>query len=189
MLLLVVVVAALLGLAIRPLRTANQNSVALAQFEALGYSVKLGDDASALSLWLNKHLTNIEFRKVVGLSGAHAMGGSAPLSHLKAFAQLEYLNLWRKDVTDGELVYLEGLTELRTLIMGETKVGDAGLAHLRGLKKLEYLSLGDTKVTDAGLAHLERLTQLTHLNVTGTQVTDAGVEALQRALPNCRIKR
>jgi hypothetical protein len=118
------------------------------------------------------------------------------------------------EITDADLLPLEGLLSPSQLNLSGTAVSDVGLAHLRGMSNLDSLRLDGTRVTAGGLVHLRKLTKLRSLYFDGTttvadaglihlsglrnlknvylhdtQVTDNGVEALQKALPDCTIHR
>lgn len=58
------------------------------------------------------------------------------------------------DVTDDELVHLQGLSGLRTLDLARTAVTDAGLEHLGALAGLQQLHLAGTDTTAEGRARL-----------------------------------
>lgn len=88
------------------------------------------------------------------------------------------VTLTATEVTDAELVHLEGLSRLLKLHLGRTHITDAGMVHLKGLVRLQTLTLHDTKITDAGLVHLEALTNLETL-VLPTQITDEGLVHLR----------
>jgi hypothetical protein len=108
----------------------------------------------------------------------------------ESFGNVANVSFQNTQVTDRDLVHLDGLTRLETLSLENTLVTDAGLEHLSGLSNnLDYLWLDNMQVTDAGLAHLAGLKGLRHLWLANTQVTNAGVAELQKALPNCRIYR
>jgi hypothetical protein len=66
------------------------------------------------------------------------------------FKTLIEVGLVGHQITDAELVHLEGLAPLRRLYLGDNDVSDAGLVHLRGLTNLKLLNLRGTLVTDAG---------------------------------------
>ena len=133
-----------------------------------------------LAAWLRQHHADIAFDS--NLPGR-------PIVDLRFAAG--------SDITDDDLVRIEGLTELRSLNLPE-RITDAGLGRLRGLKKLEWLSVGNTKVsdeglrivagfdrlewlglgdttTDAGLTHLKGLKRLKGLGLDCTAVSDAGL--------------
>jgi internalin A len=67
-------------------------------------------------------------------------------------------------------------------------VTDAELVHVEGLHGLGELSLYGRPVTDAGLRHLEGMTGLRELDLRRTYVTDAGVGRLQKTLPGVLIQ-
>ena len=104
--------------------------------------------------------------------------------------QVNFVNVFKKKVTDAELVHLKGLTELQTLSFSDgSQITDAGLVHIQGLTNLEILILDNTQISDAGLVHLKGLTNLRHLVLEDTQVTDAGLAAMQQTLPTCEISK
>jgi protein involved in polysaccharide export with SLBB domain len=111
----------------------------------------------------------------------------AGLETLTALPQLQFLAIYRTDVTDAELVPLEKLTQLQTLKLAFVNVTDDKLKHLSGLTNLQSLCLMNTQVTDAGVDNLKSLTNLTVLDLRETKVTDAGVKKLQQMLPKCKI--
>jgi hypothetical protein len=83
----------------------------------------------------------------------------------ESLADVVYLDLTGRSITEDMLVQLEELKQLETLALANSNIGDAGLMHLQGLKQLQFLTLG------------------------GTQVTDQGVKQLQQALPSCKMER
>jgi hypothetical protein len=113
----------------------------------------------------------------------------AELIHLEGLKQLRTLDLNATPITDAGLLHLEGLKQLQSFALSKTKVTDAGLVHLEGLQQLQMFILNHTKITDAGLVHLEGLQQLHLLVLNDTGVTDQGIKKLQKALPNCTILR
>ena len=113
------------------------------------------------------------------------------------------------NLTNGDLIHLEGLPHLRTLfIWRATNVTGDALQHLGGLSELEDLSLG-IQMTDDDLRHLYQLKSLRNLFLMGpetgtvrywarkTRVFDAsdyrtdvsveGVQQLGGILTDCRI--
>ena len=113
----------------------------------------------------------------------------ADLEHVRAFTDIEFLEIGGSDITDAGLVHLKGLTNLKRLRLHGTSVTDAGLMHLKEFTQLDELWLDGAHVTDAGLVHLEGFTNLKELNLDGTDVTYfEGVKNLQESLPNCKIR-
>jgi hypothetical protein len=102
----------------------------------------------------------------------------AELILLQGFPQLEWLRLNGTRVTDAGLVHLRGLTRLQCLSLEHTSLAGAGLVHLRGLRQLRILDLTATQVTDAGLEQLGELTQLQEL-ILASRFTDAGLRHLR----------
>jgi Leucine-rich repeat (LRR) protein len=113
----------------------------------------------------------------------------AELIHLEGLNRLRWLDIGNTKITDAGLVYLQGLTQLKCLDLAGTQLTDAGLVHLQGLNRLERLTIYNTQVTDAGLVHLQGLKKLDELYVFQTKVTDAGCRELQKALPKLTIHR
>jgi hypothetical protein len=99
------------------------------------------------------------------------------------------VDLRMTDVTDKDLVSLEGLKSLQHVSLSSSRITDAGLVHLKGLANLRRLDLDYDRISDAGLVHLEGLTNLRRLDLRVTRVTPAGVEGLQRKLPRVIIDR
>lgn len=116
------------------------------------------------------------------LDGPRTLGfqaGDAALASVRAFPQLESLNLAKTQVTDAGLANLRGLLNLQSVNLENTPITDAGLAQLQGATKLKSLVLAHTKVTDAGLAYLRRCTQLESLDLSGLQISDRGLAHLR----------
>ena len=100
----------------------------------------------------------------VGKGGGSDFGRGG-LIHLKAFPDLEELQLYQSDVTDEDL------------------------AHLVGLRRLRWLDLTSDEITDEGLEHLMGLSSLEEVSVGGKRITDIGVARLREALPRARVER
>jgi hypothetical protein len=100
----------------------------------------------------------------VGKGGGSDLG-QGDLIHLKAFPDLEELQLYQSDVTDDDL------------------------AHLAGLGRLRWLDLSSDEITDEGLKHLMRLSSLEEVSVGGEKITDIGVARLREALPDAQVER
>ena len=77
---------------------------------------------------------------IIGRNGA---------GHVNVVSQAE------TNVTDPGFVHVKAFCELEFLDLDDTNVGNAGLMHLTGLTGLKTLLLSNTKVTDAGLEHLD----------------------------------
>jgi hypothetical protein len=104
------------------------------------------------------------------------------------FSEVTGVSLQDANVSDADLVNLEGLSHLESLnLVGRINVTDVGLIDIRGLAQLRMLDLQRTNVSDVGVANLKGLGRLKTLYLYGTKVTVAGVNELRRALPNCEI--
>ena len=100
---------------------------------------------------------------------------------LKEVAQLhklQWLTLYRDEISDKGLEHLAGLKEIRRIGLHNSKVTDKGMDVIARFKGLEGLGIGMTKVTDKGFAKLEGLTQLWLLDIGGTGVTDNSLDTL-----------
>ena len=113
----------------------------------------------------------------------------AGLQHLAGLTQLQEVGIYGTRITNAGLLQLAGLTDLDCLDLHSTQITNAGLRHLAVLSQLRWLSLYDTQITDAGLPQLAGLTKLQKLYLGGTEFTDEGVRKLQQALPNCGVVR
>lgn len=102
----------------------------------------------------------------------------ADLVHIEGMTKIKRLDIHGQQVTDAGLARLAALRNLELLDLHGSQITDAGLAHLAGQKKLNRLYLYDTKITDAGVAHLAGLSELKHLDLSRTETTDAGLEQL-----------
>jgi Leucine-rich repeat (LRR) protein len=164
LLLLTVVIAVPLGL----INKARQQRIAVTALRKMGCSVSSWNAKSGsptILEWSRMLMGEEQFRDVTCVYGTNLQ------------------------ITDADLVHLEGLKQLQILGLNGTQVTDSGLVHLEGLTQLQSLGLGDTQITDSGLVHLQSLAHLTYLYIVKTQVTDVGVQELEKALPNCRIWR
>ena len=104
------------------------------------------------------------------------------------FSEVTGVSLQDANVSDADLVNLEGLSHLESLnLVDRIRITDAGLIDIRGLAQLKMLDLQRTNVSDVGVANLKGLGRLKTLYLYGTKVTTAGVNELRRALPNCEI--
>jgi len=109
------------------------------------------------------------------------------LVSLEGLKNIYSLNLGKTKITDAGLVHLEGLTSLNRLYLQETKITDKGLVHLKALRDLVYLNLYGTAVTDQGLANLAGLSNLKNLYLWQTKVTEDGINKLKKSLPGVNI--
>lgn len=99
------------------------------------------------------------------------------------------VDLNQTNITDDELIILEGLTAVTYLGLHSTYVSDVGLDHLKPLKGLQEVELSYTAITDEALRKLAELPALKKLYIYDTAVTDAGFEEFQKKRPNCLIVR
>ena len=98
---------------------------------------------------------------------------------LKAFPQLQALNLSQDLLTDEGLKDLDALERLETLDLGVNLFGDPTMEKLAGLTGLKKLVLASTRVTDDGLKELTGLGQLQWLDVSrNRKITDDGMKHL-----------
>ena len=97
------------------------------------------------------------------------LGGTIQRDETKPGSPVVDVFLRGPDVTDVDLVHLEGLKGLKRLDLHATHVTDAGLPS-EGLSGLEDLVLSSTDISDSGLAHLEGLTALKRLGISTTRV-------------------
>jgi hypothetical protein len=106
------------------------------------------------------------------------------LGRLKAFPQLEVVNLASTKTSDVILEHLEDLTQIRVLNLGHTKVTSKGMQFLKNLKNLEELNLSQTLVMDDGLEELKGLTKLKKLSLDGSLASGLN---LQAAIPGLQV--
>lgn len=119
-------------------------------------------------------------RRVV--ADVDAMGGAVTFVHRHAttrtLSPVAFLRQWFPPV------YFDNASGVD---LNRTQVTDSDLVRLQGMTSLQWLDLDFTQVSDAGLAHLVELTSLQRLYLRNTRVTDAGVAQLRKALPMCEI--
>lgn len=181
-LLLFVVIGALLGwLAPTIHRADNQRrAVEWLQDRAEGsvrYEYELNHTEPPGPAWLRESVGEDYFASVACVGVLRASDTS--LEHLRAFPNVQRLDIQDEHLTDADLKYLRGPTNLRMLDLSYTAITDASREVLRTYRSLENLNLGDTMVTDASLECLRSLTSLKTLNLYRTGVTDAGLAHLQ----------
>jgi uncharacterized membrane protein len=127
------------------------------------------------------HLLEINAINLPGLK-------DADLALLKPVAaNILWLHLGDRAVTDEGLKQLGGCRNLRRLDLRHSKITDASAAAINTLSQLEYLNLVGTSFSDAGLAQLKQLSSLKSLYCWETGVTPAGVEAFKRVHPGVKL--
>jgi hypothetical protein len=100
------------------------------------------------------------------------------LKEIGGLTQLQWLALYRNELSDAGLKYLTGLKELRRLALSGTHVTDKGMEELTKLKHLQMLAISSTQLTDTGLRELAAMRKLKLLDIGNTGVTDAGMKTL-----------
>ena len=93
--------------------------------------------------------------------------------------KLDTIDLGGQDVSDDDLVHLEGLKWVTILSLAKTRVTDDGLGHLRSLECLRVLHLGDTAITGIGLSHLAHLADVMEIWAEFTQISDDGLAQMK----------
>lgn len=91
---------------------------------------------------------------------------------------LEWLTLYRSEISDAGLQHLAGLKKLKRLGLYDSRVGDEGMKIVAIFTGLEVLGIGKTNVTDIGLAELAGLKQIWLLDIADTLITDASIVTL-----------
>jgi hypothetical protein len=91
---------------------------------------------------------------------------------------LQWLTLYRSEISDAGLKHLAGLKKLNRLGLHDSNVGDEGMKIVANFTGLEVLGIGKTNVTDIGLAELAALKQLWLLDIAETAITDASIVTL-----------
>lgn len=100
------------------------------------------------------------------------------LKDLVWLTQLQWLAVYRGEISDAGLPHLTKLRNLRRLELHGTRVTDEGMKELGKLKKLKMLGIGSTQVTDAGLGALAGLKQLELLDLADTAVSDSSLKTV-----------
>ncbi len=131
-----------------------------------------------------KRLANIEKRLAI-----LELGGKVEVDEENPEKPIIGVQFGDADVTDDDLVLLEGLTELATLGVSGDKwkrgdfskkeLSDAGLVHLKGLAGLKELNLHSTRISGGGLVHLRGIIGLESLNLWNTSLSDSGLVHLK----------
>jgi hypothetical protein len=86
------------------------------------------------------------------------------MPHLLEFDELDYINLYRSNVTDAGIIELLPLSP-----------------------KLEAIDVRSTSVSDKSVSVLTQFPRLTLLRVQGSAITDHGRDEIRKALPNCKF--
>jgi internalin A len=151
-----------------------------------------GDSRLATLKIENGKLSDVGFAEIATMSGLRRLHlGLLPRNHfallpsdqrfwlteagwerLGGMDQLEELRLDQADISDSELVELQGLRSLRRLSLNGTDLRFIDPEPWTGLRNLEVLHVGDTLIDDGGVAMLAGLPNLRELYVTGTYLTD-----------------
>ena len=97
------------------------------------------------------------------------------LANFKDCKHIQFLDLWKANVTLGSGAPFAGCKDLRTLYLAKTQTTDAGLAQFKECKALRNIDLQDTRITDAGLVHFKGCEQLETLSLSGTKIGGAGL--------------
>jgi hypothetical protein len=100
------------------------------------------------------------------------------LSYLRAFPNLNSVNLQQSGITDAGLRHLSGLDKVTRLCLTSTNITGAGLKHLIGMKSLDSLSLDNTDITDAGLEQIVRFENLQFLDLGNTAISDRSLSSI-----------
>ncbi|MEM7013419.1 MAG: hypothetical protein AAF585_18260, partial [Verrucomicrobiota bacterium] len=82
-----------------------------------------------------------------------------------SFDQVIKLNVFERQLEDGEMRHFRRLGELEELNISRSNVTDAHLANLAGCTELRLLKLYGNEVNGSGLSHLKRLTKLESLQI------------------------
>lgn len=105
---------------------------------------------------------------------------NSSLADLADHSKLWFLSLYGTPISDDGLQHLASLSELREIDLQGAPVAGPGLVHLKGLSKLETLVLATTKVDDIGLSHLKSLSQPLNIRFHHQHgITDAGLVHLE----------
>lgn len=110
------------------------------------------------------------------ISAIAALGGDATRYHGGPVA---WVHLRGAEDADAAIEYVKAFRNLDHLDLSNSNITDAGLVKLNGHPSLTYLQLSNTAITDAGLSSLTRLPRLLRLDLDGTKITDSGLGSLQ----------
>lgn len=164
MFILMTVTAISVGLFIKEMRD-HRAAIAAVEDSRAGISFKQGGPE-----WLRRFVSDekyfwrpvaVRFNDAQPITDAELR---SLMPHLLEFDELNYINLYRSNVTD------------------------AGVAELLPLSpKLEAIDIRSTSVSDSSVPVLKQFPQLTLLRVHGSAITDQGRNEIRKALPNCKF--
>jgi hypothetical protein len=83
------------------------------------------------------------------------------------------------NITDMNLIHIEGLTKLKNIYLSDSKITSVGLSHFKGLLQLETLEIRYVNICDADLIYLKSLINLKKLVLGSPQITDVGLVHLE----------
>ena len=93
------------------------------------------------------------------IAAVEKLGGKVLLDDESPNKPVIAIDLGKTKIADADLDLVKAFSQLETLNLDHTEIGDFGLERVKELTRLQVLGLWETKVTDAGLAHLEGLTK------------------------------
>lgn len=105
---------------------------------------------------------------------------------LTKYHKLKSLSIWSSEMTDEALINLRAWPQLERLELSGFPITNRSAPWIGGLHHLKELKIGeyDSTLDDDGLAHFSELTSLEHLELPRT-VSDRGIESL-RAIKKLR---
>lgn len=121
-----------------------------------------------------KELTDLAALELTGTS----ISGTG-LEHLEG-SKITWLWIDSTNLTNANMVHLEGMTKLESVFLGKTGVTDAGLVHLLELPNFSMLGLDAEQITDAAVTHLTAMDSLKHLSMANNEFTGTQLDKLGR---------
>src|SRR5262245_39065446 len=100
------------------------------------------------------------------IAAIHQLGGKVRRDNAQPGKPVVEVKLDFTETRDDGLVHLKAFPELQRLDLSHTYITNAGLAHVKGFARLESLQLALTNITDDGLVHLKGLKSLKELAVS-----------------------
>lgn len=161
---LMTVTAISVGLFVKDIRDHRAAIAAVEDFPA-GISFKQGGPD-----WLRRFVSDEKhFWKPVAVrfTSTHPITDAelrSLMPHLLEFDELDYVYLYRSNVTDAGIIELLPLSP-----------------------KLEAIDIRSTSVSDSSVPVLKRFPRLTLLRVQGSAISDQGRDEIRKALPNCKF--